>query len=153
AIGEPETTEDGVPHMLPAPLGARSIGALRILLAEDNAVNQRLAQKLLEKRGHAVTLANDGREALELLERMTFDLVLMDVQMPHLDGFAATAAIRAEERQTGGHIPVIAMTAHAMKGDEERCLRAGMDGYVSKPIQPAALFAAIEAQSPRVGAI
>ncbi|HEX7362217.1 MAG TPA: response regulator [Bryobacteraceae bacterium] len=153
AIGEPEATGDGVPHMLPAPLGARNIGALRILLAEDNAVNQRLAQKLLEKRGHAVTLANDGREALELLERMTFDLVLMDVQMPHLDGFAVTATIRAGERQTGGHIPVIAMTAHAMKGDEERCLRAGMDGYVSKPIQPAVLFAAIEALCPSVGAV
>lgn len=129
------------------------LGPLRILLAEDNVINQRLAQKLLESRGHLVTVANDGREALELLEQAVFDLVLMDVQMPHLDGFAATKAIRAAERKTGGHMPIIAMTAHAMKGDEERCLRAGMDGYVSKPIQPEALFAALEAQGPGVGAV
>ncbi|MGH9618774.1 MAG: response regulator [Bryobacteraceae bacterium] len=153
AMGEPEMPGYDRSSISPAPLGAGGIAPLRILLAEDNAVNQRLAQKLLEKRGHTVTLANDGREALELLERMTFDMVLMDVQMPHLDGFAATAAIRAGERKTGGHVPIIAMTAHAMKGDQERCLGAGMDGYVSKPIQPAALFAAIEAQSLRVGAI
>src|SRR5207248_7155146 len=90
---------------------------LRVLLAEDNAVNQKLAVRLLEKRGHRVTVAGNGREALEALDRERFDAVLMDVQMPEMDGFAATAAIRQRERTTGAHLPVIAMTAHAMKGD------------------------------------
>ncbi|MGH9444610.1 MAG: response regulator, partial [Terriglobia bacterium] len=116
-----------------------------ILLAEDNAVNQMLAQKLLERRGHRVTVAVNGREALSLIEKQRFDLVLMDVQMAEMDGFEATAALREKERETGGErLPVIAMTAHAMKGDEERCLDAGMDGYVAKPIQPKALFEAID---------
>jgi CheY-like chemotaxis protein len=115
------------------------------LLAEDNLVNQYLARKLLEKRGHTVAVAGNGREVLALLDQNSFDLVLMDVQMPDMDGFDATAAIRAKEKHTGQHIPIIAMTAHAMKGDEERCLESGMDGYVAKPIRPAALFAAIEA--------
>jgi signal transduction histidine kinase/CheY-like chemotaxis protein/HPt (histidine-containing phosphotransfer) domain-containing protein len=123
----------------------RSIAPLRILLAEDNPVNQKLAIRLLEKRGHHVELANDGREALQLLDHGKFDLVLMDVQMPNLDGFEATAEIRKREAQTGEHIPILAMTAHAMKGDRERCLSAGMDGYVSKPIQPAELRAEIAA--------
>jgi signal transduction histidine kinase/CheY-like chemotaxis protein len=118
---------------------------LRILLAEDNLVNQCLARKLLEKRGHTVVVAGNGREVLALLDQTPFDVVLMDVQMPDMDGFDATAAIRAKERHTGQHIPIIAMTAHAMKGDEERCLESGMDAYVAKPIRPAALFAAIEA--------
>ncbi|MGO9269397.1 MAG: ATP-binding protein [Terriglobia bacterium] len=119
-------------------------GGLRILLAEDNLVNQRLALRLLEKRGHTLTIANNGREALESLEKDAFDVVLMDVQMPVIDGFEATAAIREKERGTGKHQPIIAMTAHAMNGDRERCLAAGMDGYVSKPIQPQELFEAIE---------
>ena len=119
-------------------------GGLRILLAEDNLVNQRLALRLLEKRGHSLTIANNGREALESLEKDAFDVVLMDVQMPVMDGFEATAAIREKERGTGKHQPIIAMTAHAMNGDRERCLAAGMDGYVSKPIQPQELFEAIE---------
>ncbi|MGH9455713.1 MAG: response regulator, partial [Terriglobia bacterium] len=117
---------------------------LRILLAEDNPVNQHLAQRLLEKRRHAVTLANNGREALAVLALQTFDVVLMDVQMPEMDGFEATAAIREMEKKTGEHLPIIAMTAHAMKGDEERCLQAGMDSYVAKPIQAQQLFLAIE---------
>jgi two-component system sensor histidine kinase/response regulator len=108
---------------------------LRILLAEDNLVNQRVAVRLLEKRGHAVVIAADGNQALAALERETFDMVFMDVQMPEMGGFEATAEIRARERQTGRHIPVVAMTAHAMKGDRERCLEAGMDDYISKPIQ------------------
>jgi len=127
----------------PAPEQARS--PLRILLAEDNAVNQHLARRLLEKRGHTVAVAADGREALEALDREPFDLVLMDVQMPVMDGFEATAALRARESSTARHLPVIALTAHAMKGDHERCLKAGMDGYVTKPVKAETLFAAIEA--------
>ncbi len=111
-----------------------------ILLAEDNAVNQRVAVRLLQKQGHTVSVAENGREALRRLEKERFDLVLMDVQMPEMDGLEATAAIRAQEKLTGQHLPIVAMTAHAMAGDRERCLESGMDGYVSKPIQPKVLF-------------
>jgi CheY-like chemotaxis protein len=117
---------------------------LRVLLAEDNLVNQRLAVRILEKRGHRVTVANNGKEALAALGEGAFDLVLMDLEMPELGGFEATEQLRARERSTGRHMPVIALTAHAMKGDRERCLAAGMDGYVSKPIRAAELFAAME---------
>jgi signal transduction histidine kinase/CheY-like chemotaxis protein len=113
-----------------------SVACLQVLLAEDNLVNQRLATRLIEKRGHCVVVANNGREALAALEKKRYDLVLMDVQMPEMDGIEATLALRERERGTGGHQPVIAMTAHAMKGDRERCLAAGMDGYLSKPINP-----------------
>ena len=106
---------------------------MRILLAEDNAVNQLLALRVLEKQGHQVVTASNGRAALERLEKATFDLILMDIQMPEMDGFEATAVIRKEEESTGKHLPIIAMTAHAMEGDRERCLAAGMDGYISKP--------------------
>jgi two-component system, sensor histidine kinase and response regulator len=122
---------------------------LRVLVAEDNAVNQRLARRLLEKRGHHVVVAANGREALEAIEAHTFDLVLMDVQMPDLDGFEATAALRAREAGRGLHLPVIALTAHAMKGDRERCLAAGMDGYLSKPIRPQELDDLLELYSKR----
>jgi PAS domain S-box-containing protein len=117
---------------------------LSILLVEDNRVNEVLAVRMLEKRGHEVTLAGNGRAALEALERQTPDLVLMDVQMPEMDGFEATAAIRQGERKSGKHLRIIAMTAHAMAGDKERCLAAGMDGYISKPIRAADLFSVIE---------
>jgi len=123
---------------------------LRILLAEDNAVNQKLAVRLLEKQGHTVMVAGDGREALAALARRPYDLVLMDVQMPEMNGFDATRAVRARERETGQHIPIIAMTAHAMKGDRERCLEAGMDDYVTKPILARKLYEAIEGLAPAV---
>jgi signal transduction histidine kinase/DNA-binding response OmpR family regulator len=124
--------------------GGEHEAQLRILLAEDNAVNQLVAKRTLEKRGCIVIVAADGAIALEQFESGKFDLVLMDVQMPGMDGFEVTAAIRQRERQAGGHIPIIAMTAHALKGDEENCLAAGMDAYVSKPIRTRELFAAIE---------
>jgi CheY-like chemotaxis protein/HPt (histidine-containing phosphotransfer) domain-containing protein len=117
---------------------------LHILLAEDNEINQRLAVATLEKWGHTVVVANNGKEALDALEEQVFDLVLMDVQMPEMDGFEATVAIREGEEVTGRHIPIIAMTAHVMEGDRERCLEAGMDGYTSKPIKAEVLFQAIE---------
>ena len=117
---------------------------LRILLVEDNIVNQKLAKRLLEKHGHQVVVRRNGREALESLDQAHFDLVLMDVQMPEMDGFEATAAIRGREKSTGEHIPIVAMTAHASSGDQEKCLRAGMDDYLSKPIQTEKLLATIE---------
>src|SRR5712664_481701 len=116
---------------------AREPGSsLKVLLAEDNAVNQRLVVRLLEKRGHRVAVAENGLEALAALKKETFDLVLMDVQMPDMDGMEATAAIREEEKSGGEHQMIIALTAHAMKGDREKCLAAGMDGYLTKPIRP-----------------
>ena len=118
--------------------------SLRLLLAEDNLVNQKLAVRLLEKRGHSVVIASTGRDAVEALRQQRFDVVLMDVQMPEMDGFEATTIIRARERDNGGHVPIVAMTAHAMKGDREQCLEVGMDGYVSKPLQPSDLFEAVE---------
>jgi signal transduction histidine kinase/CheY-like chemotaxis protein/ligand-binding sensor domain-containing protein len=118
---------------------------LRILLAEDNAVNQALVARMIEKRGHAAITVSNGREALAALEQSSFDVILMDVQMPEMDGFEATAEIRKKEKPTGKHVPIIAMTAHTMTGDRERCLIAGMDSYVSKPIQPDELFRQIYA--------
>jgi CheY-like chemotaxis protein len=117
---------------------------LSVLLVEDNPVNQRLATRMLEKRGHRVVLARNGREALEALEKASFDLIFMDVQMPEMDGFQATAAIREKETTTGEHMPVIALTAHAMKGDREKCLAGGMDGYLTKPIRPRELDDVLE---------
>lgn len=107
-------------------------------------MNQRLIVKLLEKRGHRVTLAGNGKEAVEALQKASFDVVLMDVQMPEMDGLEATAAIRMKENGTGTHIAIIAPTAHAMKGDREKCLGAGMDGYLTKPIQPQDLDKVLE---------
>jgi two-component system, sensor histidine kinase and response regulator len=120
---------------------------LRILLVEDNKINQVVAARLLEKGGHTVVVAGNGKEALAALDEVRsggFDMILMDVQMPEMDGFEATRIIRARETSSGAHLPIVAMTAHAMKGDEERCLAAGMDAYVSKPIQVEQLFSAID---------
>jgi two-component system, sensor histidine kinase and response regulator len=127
---------------------ARSTSAskLRILLAEDSLVSQKLAVALLEGEGHSVVVVNNGRDALSAIAADRFDLILMDVQMPELDGLEATATLRAREQQSGTHTPIIAMTAHALKGDRERCLEAGMDGYITKPLRPDELFAAIETQ-------
>jgi signal transduction histidine kinase/DNA-binding response OmpR family regulator len=121
---------------------------LRILLAEDNRVNQMLAVHILQKRGHTVEAVENGRQAIEALGKQPFDLILMDLQMPELGGVEATMLIREREKSTGGHIPIIAVTANAMVGDRERCLEAGMDDYVSKPIQLKELFAAIERAHP-----
>ena len=124
---------------------ARDPGSsLKVLLAEDNLVNQRLAVRLIEKRGHSVVVAGNGLEAVAALKRESFDLVFMDVQMPEMDGIEATMAIRQEEKGNGEHMPVIALTAHAMKGDREKCLAAGMDGYLTKPIRPQELDEVLE---------
>ena len=122
----------------------RASGPSRVLVAEDNIVNQTLARRLLEKRGYTVSVVGDGRAALAALEKDSFDIVLMDVQMPGMDGFEATTAIRQQEQLSGRHVPIVAMTAHAFKGDQERCLAVGMDAYLSKPIRQQELYATIE---------
>ncbi|HTO95483.1 MAG TPA: response regulator [Myxococcales bacterium] len=138
--------EEGTPPAVPAPASAEGRAPLRVLLVEDNPVNQRLATALLEKRGHAVALARNGREAVARYQAEEFDVVLMDVQMPEMDGLQATAAIRDLESAGHRRTPIIGVTAHAMKGDRERCLAAGMDGYVAKPIRAELLFQAIDGQ-------
>ncbi|MBF0508233.1 MAG: PAS domain S-box protein [Deltaproteobacteria bacterium] len=122
---------------------------LHLLLVEDNPVNLKLASHILKKQGHTLATAKTGLEALEALKKSNFDLILMDVQMPEMDGLEATRAIREKEKQIGGHIPIVAMTAYAMKGDRERCFEAGMDGYLSKPIDPQELFRTIDSFFPR----
>jgi two-component system sensor histidine kinase/response regulator len=117
---------------------------LRVLLAEDSAINQKLAVRLLARRGHEVTVVDDGNKAVAAFRNGTFDIILMDIQMPELDGFGATAEIRALEADSGGRIPIIALTAHAMAGDEARCIEGGMDAYVSKPFRPEELFVTVE---------
>ena len=126
---------------VPAPGATRS---LRILVAEDNVMNQKLVRTLFEERKDSVVVASNGREAVQRSGEQRFDIILMDVQMPEMSGIEATAAIRERERSTGGHIPIVAMTAHAMSGDRERCLEAGMDAYVSKPLRPDELFSAVD---------
>jgi two-component system, sensor histidine kinase and response regulator len=131
----------------PVPAKDRRIAqnhSMNVLLAEDNTVNQRLATRLLEKRGHRVTVANNGQEAIIHLQKSPFDLVLMDVQMPVVDGLAATRMIRKQEEETGMHQSIVALTAHAIKGDQERCKAAGMDGYLAKPIRPEELDAVLQ---------
>jgi signal transduction histidine kinase/CheY-like chemotaxis protein len=127
-----------------APSAVPPTRSMRVLVAEDNVVNQRVASGLLRKRGHEVTVVGDGRAAIEAIAAGRFDVVLMDVQMPNMDGFEATTEIRVREKTTGEHLRIIAMTAHAMAGDRDRCLLAGMDGYVSKPLDARKLCAAVE---------
>jgi len=134
----------------PAPRDG-SHAPLRVLVAEDNAVNRKVAVRLLEKRGHVVVAVEDGAQALRALDAEAFDVALMDVQMPEMDGFEATAAIRARERVHGGHLPIVALTAYAMRGDRERCLEAGMDAYVTKPVNADELVATLERLVPRSG--
>jgi CheY-like chemotaxis protein/HPt (histidine-containing phosphotransfer) domain-containing protein len=130
------------PPPAPAPPTARQ-RSLDVLVVEDNPVNQKLAMRLLEREGHLVTLARHGKEALAILQQQRFDLVLMDIEMPELDGLETTALLRQREQGTGRHVPILAMTAHALKGDSERCLKAGMDGYLSKPVHARDLREAI----------
>jgi two-component system, sensor histidine kinase and response regulator len=118
--------------------------SLRLLVVEDTPVNQVLISRTLEKMGHTVTIANNGREALDLLKTQKFHLIFMDVQMPEMDGFTATRAIRAQEKGTGSHVPIVAMTAHALKGDRERCLESGMDDYLAKPVSSREIAEAIQ---------
>jgi PAS domain S-box-containing protein len=124
--------------------GGEARQPLRILVAEDNPVNQQLAVHLLERRGHSVIVAENGRQALSAIEKHKFDLVLMDVQMPEMGGLEATRAIREKEETTGAHVAIVAMTAHAMQGDRERCLEAGMDGYLAKPLDPKTFLQTVE---------
>jgi CheY-like chemotaxis protein len=135
------------PERLPAGVEPEAsqpvLRSLRVLLAEDNPVNQKVALRLLERRGHSVVCVNDGLEAVQAFVRAPFDIVLMDIQMPNMDGIEATAEIRRQECAGSKHTPILALTANAMKGDRERCLSAGMDGYVAKPLRPEKLFEAI----------
>jgi PAS domain S-box-containing protein len=143
--GSPRAEHREPGRLAPIDRSSPPVPPLRVLLAEDNPVNQRLAVRILEKAGHSVAVAENGRTALELLARQPFDVVLMDVQMPEMGGFEATELIRAAEREMKGRrVPIIALTAHAMKGDREKCLAAGMDAYVSKPIRDRELFQALE---------
>ncbi len=143
AIGSTHARLRRIPSSTPEPM-LRSSVPLRLLLAEDNPVNQRLAVRILEKWGHSVTVVGNGRKALEVWEKGACDLILMDVQMPEMSGYEAVAAIRERERHTRKRIPIIAMTAHAMEGDREKCLAAGMDNYVPKPIDQKRLFEVVE---------
>ncbi|MBU2538689.1 MAG: response regulator [Proteobacteria bacterium] len=135
--------EESQRSLLPWDEGVDTLPPLAILVAEDNLVNQRLAVRMLEKKGHAVHVANNGKEAVAAFEREHFDLILMDIQMPEMDGFAATGLIRSLEKNTGKHMPIIALTAHAIHGYKEQCLEAGMDDYCVKPIQAKDLFQAM----------
>jgi CheY-like chemotaxis protein len=128
-----ETVSDGVTAI-----------RLFILVAEDNRVNQKVITRMLEKLGHRVDVADDGLHAIDAVRRMAYDLVFMDCQMPGMDGFAATRAIRAAEAGTSRHIPIVALTANAMRGDREQCLASGMDDYIAKPVAKQTLTAALE---------
>jgi CheY-like chemotaxis protein len=137
--GQPRSVRPQAAIPSQSPEAAPRQFSARVLLVEDNPINQKVALNMLEKLGCQIDLASDGREALERIEGSSYDLVFMDVQMPVLDGLAATIALRERERGGQTHLPVIAMTAHAMTGDRERCLAAGMDDYVGKPVHLAML--------------
>jgi PAS domain S-box-containing protein len=143
-------TTPSAPRLTTSPILRDALAQIpsRVLVVEDNVVNQKVAVRLLEKRGCRVDVAANGREAVTMLAQLAYDIVLMDCQMPEMDGFAATAAIREREASTGHHVPIIAMTANAMQGDRERCLAAGMDGYLAKPITADALYAVIAQYRP-----
>jgi CheY-like chemotaxis protein len=143
AVGNLEVQVPAPPAAARAPVAADS-RSLRILLAEDTAANQKLVTAILKKRGHEVGVVHNGREALDMLKHRDFDLILMDVQMPIMDGLQATAAIRMLTKPSQSQIPIIAMTAHTMPGDKERCLAAGMDAYLSKPINSKELLEMLE---------
>ncbi|MDD3473905.1 MAG: response regulator, partial [Syntrophaceae bacterium] len=134
------TTQEKTKKAKQLPSRPETLDGAKILLAEDNVVNAMLARKILEKAGHSVCWAQNGKIALEMLAQDHFDVVFMDVSMPEMDGLESTRRIRDMENEFGGHVPIIAMTAHALKDDKEKCLKAGMDGYVSKPINIAELF-------------
>jgi len=141
---QPATRRETRPEPSPRYTARAAERRLRLLVVEDNLVNSVVTRRLLEKQNHTVRTAANGREALNMIEKEKFDCVLMDVQMPILDGFGATAAIRNKERVSGGHLPIIALTAHAIAGDLERCLAAGMDGYLTKPANANDVFATVE---------
>ena len=122
---------------------SETLKSLHILIAEDNPINQKLAVRLLQKQGHTSTVANNGREAVERWACQTFDAILMDMMMPEMDGLEATITIREREKITGQHIPIIAITANAMSGDRDKCLAAGMDDYISKPVEVTKLYEAL----------
>jgi PAS domain S-box-containing protein len=149
ALNVPGRQKGRAPSSAAASRRARARQPLRVLLAEDNPVNQEVALRLLERRGHSVIVAENGRQALTAIERHKFDLVLMDVQMPEMGGLEATRLIREKEKSTGEHLPILAMTAHAMQGDRERCIAAGMDGYLAKPIDPKSFLQTVEGISQR----
>jgi two-component system, sensor histidine kinase and response regulator len=134
-LGQGQTDKTAVRPLVTRHTLRDSSGKLHILVAEDNAVNQAVILRMLGKMGHSSVLARTGNEALALAFSQKFDLVFMDVQMPEMDGLAATEAIREREKSSGTHLAIFAMTAHAMKGDRERCLQAGMDGYITKPVR------------------
>jgi len=150
ATSVPMAGRPGAGALSAAAAASAPIGPLRILLAEDNPVNVKLATRLLERMGYGADIANDGREAIDALERADYDLVLMDVQMPGLDGLDATRAIRT--RWPDRPVRIVAMTANAMEGDRETCLAAGMDDYLSKPIRPDELARALAEAAPPAGA-
>ena len=149
ALNVPGRQKARAPASAAASRRAKARQPLRVLLAEDNPVNQEVALRLLERRGHSVIVAENGKQALTAIERHKFDLVLMDVQMPEMGGLEATQLIREKEKSTGEHLPILAMTAHAMQGDRERCIAAGMDGYLAKPIDPKSFLQTVEGISQR----
>jgi CheY-like chemotaxis protein len=142
--------DESAPPEKPAWRRSADEAPLSVLVAEDNRINRLVVTKLLEKRGYQVTQVSNGEEAIEALEKARFDAILMDLQMPVMSGFEATEIIRTRESGTGRHCPIIALTAHSMKGDRERCLACGMDDYVAKPIQPNDLMQALERVCERV---
>jgi CheY-like chemotaxis protein len=150
ALGSKSKIERVVTERVPE-FDTNSVAPQNILLAEDGKANQKLAVGLLTKWGHQVTVAEDGQSVIQRWRNGSFDVILMDVQMPVLDGLAATQQIREFERTTGTHIPIIAMTAHALKGDREKCLASGMDDYISKPIRKSELLRALNGQTAPMG--